>query len=84
VAEEPEDFVERLRALDVAQYLEGTVSILVSLALAKIERRELEQAKIAVDAVAALVPLVRGDAEQDLKVALANLQLAYASAASAG
>jgi hypothetical protein len=87
VADEPngsDELFEQLRAVDVQQFLDGTASTLASLALAKIERRELEQAKTAIDAVAALVPLVHGELEQDLKVALANLQVAYAAAVSAG
>jgi hypothetical protein len=70
---------EQIRGFDVQQFLVATVSTLASLAFAKLDGGELDQAKTAIDAVAALVPLVEGDPARDLKTALANLQVAYAS-----
>jgi hypothetical protein len=50
-----------------------------SLAFAKLEGGELGQAKTAIDALAALLPLVEGEPARDLQGALTNLQVAYAS-----
>ena len=43
---------------------------------------DLPQAKKAIDVLAALVPHVEGELATDLRTALANLQVAYAEAAS--
>jgi glutamate racemase len=84
VADEPDPsaLFEQIKGFDVQQFLIATSSTLASLAFAKLESKELSQAKTAIDAVAALVPLVEGDLARDLKGALANLQLAYATAAA--
>jgi hypothetical protein len=70
---------EQIRAFDVQQFLVATSSTIASLAFAKLEGGELGQAKTAIDALAALLPLVEGESARDLRVALANLQVAYAS-----
>jgi hypothetical protein len=75
------ELFEQLEQLDVQQLLVGTVSSLASVAFAKLGRKELTQAKVAIDAVAALVPLVEGELGRDLRSALASLQVAYADAA---
>jgi hypothetical protein len=79
-----EDFAEQLAALDVGLLLASSASTVASLAYTKIERGDLAQAKLAIDAVAALVPLLEGDAKRDLGSVLANLQVAYAAKASGG
>jgi len=80
------DFAEAIRKVEVGEFLLSTVSTLASLAFAKIEQRELPQAKAAVDAIAAILPVLEGQVEQpllrDFERALANLQVAYADAAS--
>jgi hypothetical protein len=78
-----EALFEQIKGFDVQQFLLATSSTLASLAFAKLESKDLDQARTAIDAVAALLPLVEGDLARDLRAALANLQLAYASAASA-
>jgi hypothetical protein len=80
----PEDFAEQLAALDVGLLLASSASTIASLAYTKIERGDLGQAKLGIDAVAALVPLLEGDAKRDLGSVLANLQVAYAAKASGG
>jgi hypothetical protein len=72
----------QLAAFDVEQFLVSAASTIASLAYAKLERNDLPQARKAIDALAALVPLVEGELAPDLGRALANLQLAYAEAAS--
>ena len=47
--------------LDVKQLLMGAASTLASLAYAKLERNDLAQAKLAIDGVSALLPLLDGD-----------------------
>ena len=81
-----EDLAEALRQIEVGQFLLSTVSTLASLAYGKLEQRELAQAKAAVDAIAALLPLLQGQVDdallRDFERALANLRVAYADAAS--
>jgi len=80
--EEPDldALLSEVGGLDVKQLLMGAASTLASLAYAKLERGDLPQAKLAIDGVGALVPLLEGDLRRDLAQALAGLQLAYAEA----
>jgi hypothetical protein len=73
---------EQLAAFDVDGFVVSAASTIASLAYAKLDRRDLLQARKAIDALAALVPLIEGELAGDLGRALANLQLAYAEAAS--
>ena len=81
-----DDLAEALRQIEVGQFLLSTVSTLASLAFGKIEQGELRQAKTAIDAIGAVLPLLKEDVEADLlrdfEGALANLRLAYADAAA--
>lgn len=70
---------DQIAGFDVQQFLVATTSTLASLAFAKLDGGDLGQARTAIDAVAALVPLVEGEPGRDLKSALANLHVAYAS-----
>jgi len=76
------DVAAQIRALDVEQYVVATASTLASLAYAKLEAKELPQAKLAIDALAALVPLVGDVLRRDLQAALTSLQVAYAGSAT--
>jgi hypothetical protein len=82
-----EDLAEALRQIEVGQFLLSTVSTLASLAFGKLEQGELAQAKAAVDAIGALLPVLKGHVDEgllrDFEQALANLRVAYADAASA-
>ena len=82
-----EELVEQMRAIRVGQFLLSSAATLASLAFAKLEAGELAEARLAIDAIGALVPLLQGqiddEARRGLEQALANLKLAYASAASA-
>jgi hypothetical protein len=73
---------EQLASFAVEQFLVSAASTLASLAFAKLERRDLPQAKKAIDALAALVPQLEGELADDLAQALTRLQVAYAEAAS--
>ena len=85
-AKEPDPDVSALQAelaaFDVEQFVVSAASTIASLAYAKLDGRDLPQARKAIDALAALVPLIEGELGGDLGRALANLQLAYAEAAS--
>jgi hypothetical protein len=90
VADEPRSeqvegdaLLAEVAGLDVKQLLMGAASTLASLAYAKLERGDLPQAKLAIDGVAALVPLLEGDLQRDLEHALAGLQVAFVDAAKA-
>jgi hypothetical protein len=81
-----EDLIEAIRKIEVGQFLLTSVSTLASLAFAKIEQRELAQAKTAIDGINALLPVLHGEVDEgllrDFERALTNLQLAYADAAA--
>jgi hypothetical protein len=74
---------QELAAFAVEQFLVSAASTLASLAYAKLERNDLPQAKKAIDALASLTPHLEGELAGDLALALTNLQVAYAKAASA-
>jgi hypothetical protein len=77
-----EQIREQLAALEVEPFLLSTASTIASLAYAKLEAGELDQAKKAIDALAALIPELEGDFAGELQQALTALQVAYATAAS--
>ena len=88
-----EELLETLQAefakLKVADVLVQTVFTVSSLGYRSLgeETRDLEQAKLAIDALGAIVPLLKdtvaGDVHRDLEQMVANMQLAYAKAATA-
>jgi hypothetical protein len=73
---------QQLAGFQVEQFVLSAASTLASLAFAKLEREDLPQAKKAIDALAALAPHVEGAAAADIRMALTNLQVAYAEAAT--
>ena len=79
----PEQLVEELRRTKVSDLLAATCSMLASLAYGKLapEVGDLEQARLAIDAVKALEPLLPAEAQRDVQQVVANLQLAYADVA---
>jgi hypothetical protein len=83
---EMDDLIQAIKEIKVDQFLLSTISTLASLAYGKLEQRELEQARVAIEAIRALLPLLVGQVEEELRRdferALANLQVAYADAAS--
>ena len=83
----PDELAEQIRQLDVGTFLLSFSATLSSLAYAKLEAGQLDDMRLAVDALRSLVPLLEGnvedDATRDLSRALANLQLAYAGAVAA-
>jgi hypothetical protein len=79
-----EEEIRRVRVEDVV--LQSAVSILNLSArrIAKEDERDLEQARVGIDAANALVDLVKSDAQQQLRQAISELQLLYAKYADEG
>jgi hypothetical protein len=92
LADDEQRLVEELQAelakLKVSDLLLQTVYTLSSLGYQRVggETKDLAQARLAIEALQALVPVLEGEVPQealrDFRQVLANLQLAYASAAS--
>jgi hypothetical protein len=82
-----EEVLEQLKQLKVSDVLLSSLTAIAQLGYAKLEpaSRDLAQARLAVDSLKALVPLLEGSVPEqtikDFNSMLANLQLAYASAA---
>lgn len=73
---------ELLRELQVSDLLLGTLVSLVQLGYAKLGEGDAQQARLAIEVLRAVTPVLEGtapdDALRDLRQATANLQLAYA------
>lgn len=78
-----EQLVDELRKAKVSDLLVHTSSLIASLAFGKLapDVRDLEQARLGIEALAALQPLLEDDARRDIQQVLTNLRLAYAEAA---
>jgi len=78
---------EELKKLTVGDLLVQTLYTVSSLAYRRLseEDRDLDQARLAIEALRALVPVLEGSVDEgvlgDFKQVTANLQLAYAEAA---
>lgn len=85
-----EEILEQIKRLEPTDLLLSTVTTLAQLAYAKLEgeSRDLDQARVAIDAIGAILPLLEGHVPEELVRDLgrmdANLKLAYASAAGGG
>jgi hypothetical protein len=79
-----EEEIRKVRVEDVV--LQSVVSILNLSArrIAKDDERDLEQAKVGIDAGRALVDLVSPEAQPQLRQAISELQVLYAKHAGAG
>src|SRR5215208_6235072 len=82
-----EDFAEQIKQIDIAELLLSTVSTLGQLAYVKLGANERDQARLAIDGLAALLPTLEGHADEqllrDLKQLLANVRLAFVSGGTA-
>jgi hypothetical protein len=71
-----------IKQLKVSDLLIGTLVSLVQLGYAKLAEGEADEARLAIEALRTLLPVLEGaateDAIRDLRQATANLQLAYA------
>jgi hypothetical protein len=83
-----EELQAELAKLEVSDLLLQTLYSVSSLGYHRLsaETRDLDQARLAIEAVRALVPVLEGsvadEALRDFNQVLANLQLAYAAAAA--
>ena len=90
-AEEEAEFAarleEELKRVKISDVLVQTLYTLSSLGYHKLgtEHRDLPQARLAIDSLRALLPVLKGEAPaevvRDFEQVVANMQLAYASAA---
>ena len=82
-----EELIAEIRRLKVSDVLLSTLTTVAQLGYAKLEpsSRDLEQARLAIESLRALVPVLEGAAPEetirDFRQVTSNLQLAYASAA---
>ena len=80
---------EQIKQIKIPDLLLSTVSTLAQLGLAKLEEgsRDLEQARYAIEGIKAILGVIEGgipaEIHRELGQMLANLQLSYATAASA-
>jgi len=85
-----QDLVEALSRVQVSDLLVQTLSTVSSLAYHRLalEHRDLEQVRLAIEALRALVPVLAGsvppELTRDFEQVTANLQLAYAAAVEQG
>jgi hypothetical protein len=79
-----DEMLAQIRAIRVGDLLLSTVTTLTSIGYGKLETRELDEARGAIDALRALLPVLEGRVDdglrRDFERALANLQVAYADA----
>jgi hypothetical protein len=82
----PEEIAAQIRSLPVGSFLLSTVSTLASIAYAKLDAGDLHEARGAIDAIRALLPILDERIEErlkrDLEQALADLQVAFADASA--
>jgi hypothetical protein len=80
-----EELIEQIRGIDVGQFLLSTVSTLASLTYGKLDNGDLPGARLGIEALTALIPVLEGQIEaettRDLQSAVANLQVAFTDAA---
>ncbi len=85
-----EHLQEELKKLKVSDVLVQTVFTVSSLGYGRLgqEDRDLDEARLAIEALRALVPVLNGtvpdQVTNDLERLVANMQLAYANAVAAG
>jgi hypothetical protein len=78
-----QEIVDELRKLKVGDMLVSSASMLASLAYGKLapDLRDLDEARLAIDALRVLLPLIPEEHRRDIQEVVTNLQLAYAEAA---
>jgi hypothetical protein len=83
----PEQLLEAVRSMKVADLMLSTVATLAQLGYAKLDEstRDLEQARLAIEGIKALLGTLDGavpeEVLRDFNQVVANLQVAYAEAA---
>ena len=69
-----------LASVSVEEFLVSTAAGLASLGYARLEAKDLAEAKLAIDALQSLLPHISGEIHTDLQQALTGLQVAFVSA----
>jgi hypothetical protein len=83
----PEELLEQIRQMKVSDLLLTTITTVAQLGYAKLDPsgRDLEQAKLAIDSLTALVPVLEASVPDEVleqfRQVTSDLQLAYARAA---
>jgi hypothetical protein len=83
----PEELLEAVRSMKVADLMLSTVATLAQLGYAKLDEstRDLEQARLSIEGIKALLGTLEGavpeEVLRDFNQVVANLQVAYAEAA---
>jgi hypothetical protein len=86
----PEQLLDAVKQMKVSDLLLSTAATLAQLGYAKLDEptRDLEQARLAIEGIKALVGALEGavpeEVVRDFNQVVANLQLAYASATAPG
>ena len=81
-----EELVAEFQKAKVGEFLVHTCSLIASLGFGKLapETRDLEQARLAIETLRAVIPVLEGtvgeDVLRDFRQVTANLQLAFADA----
>jgi hypothetical protein len=84
----PEQLIDAVKQMKVTDLLLSTAATLAQLGFAKLDEqtRDLEQARLAIDGMKALLGALEGavpeEVVRDFNQVVANLQLAYAAAAA--
>jgi hypothetical protein len=83
----PEQLADQIRRLKIEDIVLSTISTLGQLTYVKIDAKELDQARLAIDAIAALLPTLEGHLDEQVRrdfiQLLANLRLSFANTVSA-
>jgi hypothetical protein len=69
-----------LASIRVEEFLVSAAAGLASLAYARLESKDLAEAKLAIDALQSLLPHIPSELQNDLEKALTGLQVAFVSA----
>jgi len=69
-----------LASISVEEFLVSAAAGLASLGYARLEAKDLAQAKQAIDALQGLLPHISGDLHTELQQALTGLQVAFVAA----
>jgi hypothetical protein len=76
-----EDQLRQVRVQDLLVDSAASIVNLTARRIAKEDERDLEQARVGIEAVRALVDLIDGEVQEQIRGALSELQLLYARAA---
>ncbi len=81
--DDAERLIDELKRTKVADLLLQTCSVIASLGFAKLseEARDLEQCRLAIEALKAIHPLLPEEHARDVRQAVSGLQLAFVDAA---